>query len=528
MPIVVTIVGTSLLVSFLQRQKSVRRTVLSEGRATQQRRERGAAMDDLTHCLIAIAVCFFVTIMPQTILIVIMYTSLYTCAFRKTIFITTAFAQLNSTVNFFIYFLETEVIQTNYSWLVWRQKNKWRVQAWGFHVFTGHWCSKNLAESQLWGLHNKRHGGGGHFSVSGCSPPAAERSCCVPGLENSLLYRCNSSLMESVIVFKLKYFLRGSKLVMLWMCLFCALGNLSHQCAERLYSRVLCRGNLPSGTPELSSQRCSLLFCDTQSHNSNPGCEIWIILLPGNTHTHTHTHTHTIWKLFFCATDLAIGPPHVQALGNSTSKPPCWPSLDPLSESSRTIWNRRNNRCHNLRCLSQQRSPRFCGNTVAGILLLRQKRINLNLPQVHRHLFWRHTKASTQRCWWILLSSPSEDTDKHGTHANAFCTCLCLFLPRLSLSQVLPQFTMLQKTYRKQPFQSLRVFLSWIDKFESTNFIAWTKWTRTPQLLSWRVQQDLRQKPMFHWPFCVKQISEMTSPTPVVQVSRRWWGRWAL
>ncbi len=103
LPVLVTAIGTGLLVRFLQKQKNVRKAMLSEGPHT-NRRKHGEPLDNLTVCLVAIAVCFFVFLIPFTVLASMQYTKIKTCTYLRILPSGVLLALLNSSVNFLIYF----------------------------------------------------------------------------------------------------------------------------------------------------------------------------------------------------------------------------------------------------------------------------------------------------------------------------------------------------------------------------------------------------------------------------------------
>lgn len=113
LPIIVTAVGTTLLVIFLKRKSKVRNKVLSElTTSTTQGEHKGRQMDSLTTCLITVAVFYFILIMPGTILGIydsIKVKSLLSgrsgsCKFKIALGVVLLLLLINSSVNFFIYY----------------------------------------------------------------------------------------------------------------------------------------------------------------------------------------------------------------------------------------------------------------------------------------------------------------------------------------------------------------------------------------------------------------------------------------
>ena len=112
LPIMVTAVGTTLLVTFLQRRKKVRNKMLSEVPAITKSELKSEQLDSLTTCLITVALFYFILIMPGTILGIFDATqvkSLLTgrkgpCVFSKAVQVVHFLQLTNSSVNFLIYY----------------------------------------------------------------------------------------------------------------------------------------------------------------------------------------------------------------------------------------------------------------------------------------------------------------------------------------------------------------------------------------------------------------------------------------
>ncbi len=102
LPIIITAVSTALLVKFIQKKKRIRRDMLSVS-VTVEQRVREDQLNDLTICLIALAVAFVVFIAPITLLSILFYANVTNCIFYKAIRWAGCFSLLNSSTNFIIY-----------------------------------------------------------------------------------------------------------------------------------------------------------------------------------------------------------------------------------------------------------------------------------------------------------------------------------------------------------------------------------------------------------------------------------------
>ncbi len=102
LPVFLTALATALLVKFVQKRKKIRSTVLSEGPAAPQ--PQASQLDDLTMCLIAVAVAFFILVMPIAIISILDYTKPTSCSYKQAEALVAAYTFLNSSVNFFIYY----------------------------------------------------------------------------------------------------------------------------------------------------------------------------------------------------------------------------------------------------------------------------------------------------------------------------------------------------------------------------------------------------------------------------------------
>ncbi len=102
MPALISAIGTGLLTKFLQKQKQVRRSVLSEGSSASKRKDQEEKLDNLTVCLIALAICFLLFLIPFTVSASLRVGDVEECAALRTYTITVSFTMLNSSVNFFI------------------------------------------------------------------------------------------------------------------------------------------------------------------------------------------------------------------------------------------------------------------------------------------------------------------------------------------------------------------------------------------------------------------------------------------
>lgn len=110
LPVLVTAVGTFLLVIFLPRRKHTRRTILTEGAS--HTTPNGANLDHLTICLVAVAMSFFIFITPVSVTgsiyyIFRFYDTTFTielCTFYRISGLLFLIALSNSSAVFLIYF----------------------------------------------------------------------------------------------------------------------------------------------------------------------------------------------------------------------------------------------------------------------------------------------------------------------------------------------------------------------------------------------------------------------------------------
>ncbi len=96
-PVIITIGSTALLVRFIQKRK---RSAPSNNQQEQQKRQ----MDDLTVCLVAVAVCFLVFVFPFSATSITLYTNPTGCLFYNAQYIIVPLTLTNSSMNFFIYY----------------------------------------------------------------------------------------------------------------------------------------------------------------------------------------------------------------------------------------------------------------------------------------------------------------------------------------------------------------------------------------------------------------------------------------
>ncbi len=96
-PALGTIATTGLLVSFLQRRKQT-------NLASNQHGQQAKQMDQLTLCLVIVAFCFLLFVLPYAVICVFFYTDISTCAYYRALYVVVSLTSLNSSVNFGIYF----------------------------------------------------------------------------------------------------------------------------------------------------------------------------------------------------------------------------------------------------------------------------------------------------------------------------------------------------------------------------------------------------------------------------------------
>ncbi len=103
--VIVTCIGTGLLVTFIQKQKKIRRKELSEGEAnTQQQQQQGEQLDSLTTCLVTLAATFCLFIIPLSCLSLLIYVNYSSCGLFTAIRWGVCFGLLNSSANFVVYY----------------------------------------------------------------------------------------------------------------------------------------------------------------------------------------------------------------------------------------------------------------------------------------------------------------------------------------------------------------------------------------------------------------------------------------
>ncbi len=101
----VTIIGTALLVSFLQKQKKMRRKELSEGNVVnKQQQQQSSQLDSLTTCLVTLAGTFFVFCMPPACLSLVLYLNISNCFVYNAIRWGVCLGLLNSSTSFIVYY----------------------------------------------------------------------------------------------------------------------------------------------------------------------------------------------------------------------------------------------------------------------------------------------------------------------------------------------------------------------------------------------------------------------------------------
>ncbi len=101
-PVVITCIGTCLLVHFIQKKKQIRKLALAEGPAAYRGKEK--QLDDLTICLIALAATFACLIVPSSMFSLLLYINFTNCSVYKGIMWMVCFIFLNSSLNFVIYY----------------------------------------------------------------------------------------------------------------------------------------------------------------------------------------------------------------------------------------------------------------------------------------------------------------------------------------------------------------------------------------------------------------------------------------
>ncbi len=97
LPVFETIGTTLLLVRFLQSKKQVNIALNQQG-------QQAKHMDQLTICLIGIAVCFLLFVFPYTVTAIFYYGNPTNCSFFKTSYTVFPLTLMNSSVNCGIYF----------------------------------------------------------------------------------------------------------------------------------------------------------------------------------------------------------------------------------------------------------------------------------------------------------------------------------------------------------------------------------------------------------------------------------------
>ncbi len=103
-PIFITCVATGILVHFIQQRKRIRKISLSEGTSTQQAQLREDQLEDLTVCLILLAVSFAIFVFPISFLSFLLYINITNCTIHIAFRWAVPFALLNNSVNFIIYY----------------------------------------------------------------------------------------------------------------------------------------------------------------------------------------------------------------------------------------------------------------------------------------------------------------------------------------------------------------------------------------------------------------------------------------
>ncbi len=97
LPVIIICIFTVLLSIFIQRRKQARPQ--SNNQETQERK-----MNDLTVCLIVVALCFLIFIVPDAIVSAMFVAGVSNCLFFKALYILTILPPINSSVNFVIYY----------------------------------------------------------------------------------------------------------------------------------------------------------------------------------------------------------------------------------------------------------------------------------------------------------------------------------------------------------------------------------------------------------------------------------------
>lgn len=103
LPVILTTIATGMLVRFIQKRKQKRR-MLSEVPCQIEAEVQGDKLDDLTFCLLAVAISFFLLVVPFAVLSVLLYTEYKACTLNQARAIIPNFALVNSCINFFIYY----------------------------------------------------------------------------------------------------------------------------------------------------------------------------------------------------------------------------------------------------------------------------------------------------------------------------------------------------------------------------------------------------------------------------------------
>ncbi len=109
LPVVITLVATTMLVMFLQKRNHFRKALDSESDVTGVSSDK---LHDLTICLVALAVCFFLLLPPVAVTSALVHTNISDCAYLRAIRHVVSLAQTNSCINFFIYYWKLSSFRT--------------------------------------------------------------------------------------------------------------------------------------------------------------------------------------------------------------------------------------------------------------------------------------------------------------------------------------------------------------------------------------------------------------------------------
>ncbi len=109
LPVIITLITTFLLVVFLYKRKKFRKTLDTQSHMTKTSIEQ---LDDLTVCLVALAVGFSIFLPPLAVVSALVHTNITDCTYLRAIRHVVSLALTNSCTNFFIYYWKLSSFRT--------------------------------------------------------------------------------------------------------------------------------------------------------------------------------------------------------------------------------------------------------------------------------------------------------------------------------------------------------------------------------------------------------------------------------